>query len=202
MVLCAHKPTHITPTSGCPRWCESGRWSQVTGHRVVLGKSKNTVLPREPGPLPPSTWGRNRPFMFTENRTGQKQQAGLLPSGACPAPAPLHAAELPPQWDLASQGSLASQGAIVTPRRRSSKMERKNKNRELEISDLWRQTEIQEKSAYLHYFPIGQYFIDPNYHCICNIFFLFKSFFHYFFSFVCFFNFCFKQVRIISMRKS
>lgn len=79
---------------------------------------------------------------------------------------------------------------------------RKNKNRELEISDLWRQTEIQEKSAYLHYFPIGQYFIDPNYHCICNIFFLFKSFFHYFFSFVCFFNFCFKQVRIISMRKS
>lgn len=129
MVLCAHKPTHITPTSGCPRWCESGRWSQVTGHRVVLGRSKNTMLPREPGPLPPSTWGRNRPFMFTENRTGQKRQAGLLPSGACPAPAPLHAAELPPQWDLASQGSLASQGAIVTPRRQSSKMEKKKKNR-------------------------------------------------------------------------
>lgn len=64
---------------------------------------------------------------------------------------------------------------------------------ELQTWDLWKQTGIQEKSAYLHYFPIGQYFIDPNYHCTCNIFFLFKSFFHYLFSFMCFFNFCFKE---------
>lgn len=29
----------------------------------------------------------------------------------------------------------------------------------------------------MHYFPVGQYFMGPNYRCICNIFFLLELFF-------------------------
>lgn len=78
MVLCAqkHKPTHITPTSGCPGWCESGHWSpggsqEEQEHSATAGAC-----------TPLSAWGQNRPF--TENKTGGKP----LPLQDLPWPCP------------------------------------------------------------------------------------------------------------------